>query len=41
MAVVAVPVKHYVNWNKRCPEPGEKLTAYYEQEAPEKFAVIV
>ena len=33
--------KRYVNWNKRCPEKGEKLTVYYEKEAPAKFAVIV
>ena len=33
--------KRYVNWNKRCPETGEKLTVYYEQEAPAKYAVIV
>ncbi len=33
--------KRYVNWNKRCPQKGEKLTVYYEKENPAKFAVIV
>ena len=33
--------KHYVNWNKHCPEKGEKLTVCYEKEAPSKYAVIV
>ena len=33
--------KRYVNWNKRCPGKGEKLTVYYEKENPAKYAVIV
>ena len=33
--------KRYVNWNKRCPVQGEKLTVYYERENPTKYAVIV
>ena len=33
--------KRYVNWNKRCPEKGEKLTVYYEKDNPAKYAVIV
>ena len=33
--------KRYVNWNKRCPQKGEKLKVYYEKENPEKYAVIV
>lgn len=33
--------KRYVNWNKQCPQKGEKLTVYYEKDHPEKYAVIV
>lgn len=33
--------KRYVNWNKRCPVKGEKLTVYYEKDDPAKYAVIV
>ena len=33
--------KRYVNWNKRCPIAGEKLTVYYEESSPQKYAVIV
>ena len=33
--------KRYVNWNKRCPMKGEKITVYYEQDNPENFAVII
>ena len=33
--------KRYVNWNKRCPQKGEKLTVYYEKEDPAKYAVIL
>ncbi len=33
--------KRYVNWNKRCPVKGEKLTVHYEKSSPQKYAVIV
>lgn len=33
--------KRYVNWNKRSPVKGEKLTIYFEKENPSKFAVII
>jgi hypothetical protein len=33
--------KRYVNWNKICPQKGEKLTVYYEKENPAKYAVIL
>jgi len=33
--------KRYVNWNRRCPEKGEKLIVHYEKENPAKYAVIV
>lgn len=33
--------KRYVNWNKRCPVKDERITVCYEQENPEKYAVIV
>ena len=33
--------KRYVNWNKHCPVKDEKLTVYYEEAAPEKYAVII
>ena len=33
--------KRYVNWNKRCPQKGERLTVYYEKENPAKYAVMV
>ena len=33
--------KRWVYWNKRCPVQGEKLTVYYEEDAPEKFGVII
>ena len=37
----AYRAKRYVNWNKRCPEKGEKVTVYYEKENPVKYALIV
>ena len=33
--------KRYVNWNKRCPVNGEKLTVYYEKNDPARYAVIL
>lgn len=33
--------KRYVNWNKRCPAKDERLTVYYEEASPEKYAVIL
>lgn len=33
--------KRYVQWNKRCPVKGEKLTVYFEKDKPSKYAVIV
>ena len=33
--------KRYVNWNKRCPVSGEKLTVYYEKNDPSRYAVIL
>ena len=33
--------KRWVNWNKRCPVKGEKITVHYEEDAPEKYAVII
>ena len=33
--------KRYVQWNKRCPYEGEKITVYYEAQKPENYAVIV
>ena len=33
--------KRYVNWNKRCPVAGEKLTVYFEKNDPAKYAVIL
>lgn len=33
--------KRYVNWNRRCPQKGEKLTVYHEKENPAKYAVMV
>ena len=33
--------KRWIQWNRRCPVKGEKITVYYEPDAPEKFAVIV
>ena len=33
--------KRYVNWNKRCPVKDERLTVYYEEASPEKYAVIL
>ena len=33
--------KRWVMWNKRCPVKDERVTVFYEAEAPEKFAVIV
>ena len=33
--------KRFVNWNKRCPVKGEKITVHYEEGRPEKFAVII
>lgn len=33
--------KRWVHWNKRCPVKGERITVYYEEAAPEKYAVII
>ena len=33
--------KRYVHWNKRCPQPGETVTVYFEKENPAKHAVPV
>jgi len=33
--------KRYVNWNKQCPQKGQKLEVCYEQENPARYAVIV
>ena len=33
--------KRYVNWNKRCPVKDERLTVYYEEASPDKYAVIL
>ncbi len=33
--------KRWVMWNRRCPVKDERITVYYEEAAPEKFAVIV
>lgn len=33
--------KRYVNWNKRCPVKDEKITVYYEEASPEKYAVMI
>lgn len=33
--------KRYVNWNKQCPQRGEKLTVCYKKENPAKYAVIL
>jgi len=33
--------KRYVQWNKRCPYEGEKITVYYEAKKPDNYAVIV
>ena len=33
--------KRWVMWNKRCPVKEEKITVFYEEEAPEKYAVIL
>ena len=33
--------KRFVNWNKRCPVKGEKLTVYYEPDNPSHYAVIL
>lgn len=30
-----------VQWNKRCPVKGDRITVYFEKGAPAKFAVIV
>ena len=32
--------KRFVQWNKRCPVKGERLTVYYEKEKPSNFAVL-
>ena len=29
----------YVSWNKRCPNPGEALTVYYDGKKPERYAL--
>ena len=33
--------KRYINWNKRCPVVGERLTVYFEKNDPAKYAVIL
>jgi hypothetical protein len=33
--------KRWVMWNKRCPVKDERIPVYYEENAPEKFAVIL
>ena len=33
--------KRWVMWNKRCPVKDERITVYYEKNAPEKYAVMV
>lgn len=33
--------KRWVQWNKRCPVKGEKIIVHYEEDTPEKYAVIV
>lgn len=33
--------KRWVHWNRRCPVKGEVITVHYEENAPEKYAVIV
>lgn len=33
--------KRYVNWNKRCPEKGEKLRVCYELRNPAKYAISI
>ena len=33
--------KRWVMWNKRCPVTDERITVFYEAEAPEKYAVIL
>ena len=33
--------KRYVQYYKRCPIKGEKLTVYYEREKPANYAVIL
>ena len=31
----------YVNWNLRCPRRGERIRVYYDEAAPEKYAVLL
>ena len=31
--------KRWIHWNKRPPTKGEKITVYYQDDAPQKFAV--
>ena len=33
--------KRFVHWNRRCPVKGEKLTVYYEPEAPGRYAILL
>lgn len=33
--------KRYVPWSKRCPVENEKITVYFERNAPAKYAVII
>jgi len=33
--------KRWVNWNRRCPVIGEKITVYYEESTPENYAIIL
>lgn len=33
--------KRYVNWNRRCPVVGERLTVHFEKNDPAKYAMIL
>ena len=33
--------KRWVMWNRRCPVKDERITVFYEEDAPEKYAVIL
>lgn len=33
--------RRWIMWNRRCPVKGEKITVCYEEDAPEKYAVIL
>ena len=41
VAGISYTGKRWVMWNKRCPVKEEKITVFYEEDAPEKFAVIL